>query len=260
MTTVKKSPPTVLAPVLAFYDRRMYRAVAGSWRGLAVLYTLAVTALSWAVLMPASLPVVEGRFGEFVDNFERSFPDFTVIGGEFRSDAPQPFAITDSGGRVVLIIDESVHGGATPDWKGGPVFFVGRDGIFYGDSSRMSRLDMGDIPDMDKRGAVKALRSITSQTWTIGAAIFPLLVAGSLLLRLMLTFVWSLFAVGVGKAGNREFDFAGAFRVAAVASTPALLLSTAGGAMDLGGWVSWAGLGATVFYIFFGMLSLDKRS
>jgi hypothetical protein len=258
VTIGETGPPAILSPVLAFFDRRVYRAAAGTWRGWAVLYSLAVTTLSWAVLMPVNLPGIAERFDEFVDNFESSFPEFVVQQGEFRSDAPQPFALTDSKGQAVLIIDESIHGEAAPDWGGGDIFFIGRDYIFYGDSTRMSRLAMGDVPDMDKAAAVRALRSIPGQIWSIGAAIFPLLVAGSLALRMILTFLWALLAAGVGKAFRRKFVFAGAFRVAAVASTPALIFSTVGDAMGLGGWVSWVGLAATVFYILFGMFALDK--
>lgn len=259
MALEKNYPAGILVPFLALYDRRAYRMAVERWRGLAVLYSLAVTTLSWAVLMPAHLPRVGDRFSEFVDNLEVSFPEFTVADGKFHSEVAQPFAITDPQGKVILVIDEDIQGDAIPEWDGESVFFIGRDGVFYGDARRMSRFDMSDIPDMDKAATVQALRGIPDQLWSIGTALFPLLVAGSLFFRLVLTFFWALLAVSVGKAGGRDFTFFGAFRVAAVASTPALFLTTAGDLIGTAAWISWAGLGLTTFYVVFGMLSLERR-
>lgn len=259
MKKSEKPPRALLVPVLAFFDQRAYRAVAMTWRGWAVLYSLAVTTLSWAVLLPISLPQVSNKFVEFVNDFETSFPDFAVVRGEFYSGVVQPFVITDSRGKTVLVIDEQIQGAAAPMWQGESVFFIGRHGIFYGAGGRMSRLDMGDMPDMDKAGAVQALRAIPDQVWAVAVILLPLLIAGSLFLRLVLTLLWTLFAVVIGKVWRREFGFAGAFRVVAVASTPALFFTTVGAGLGLGEWVSWVGLATTIFYILFGMLSLDKR-
>lgn len=252
-------PLAAMAPLLSFFDGRIYRAASNSWGGWAILYSLSVTTLSWVILLPVSLPPIASSFEEFVEKFDSSFPDFTVSDGAFHSDVPQPFAISDQQGKVMLIIDESVEGDAAPQWSGDPIFFIGKSSLFYGGGGRMSRISMTEVPTMNKAHIVGALRSMPGQMWVIALILSPLLIFGSLCLRLGLTLLWSLFAVGVGKAGGRAFHFSGAFRVVAVASTPALFISTAGSAGGWGAWASWAGLGATLFYITFGMLALDKR-
>lgn len=223
--------PFLDALYLAFYSRPFYRNVARFARGMLIGYFLFLICIAW---VPQTISL-GNDFREFLDNeapkYLRQMPKITIRGGKASIAEPVPYYIQSPDGSPFAIIDTSGTIRALPEGK--TMFLVTEMHLIVRTTEtsvkEMSLADFGDV-DIDRQSVTEWLEAFSS---VFAIILFPFAVFFSFLLHLPLVFVCTLYGNIITKRFGLVLDFKSLFRLAVVAFTPAMILQTAHGALDI---------------------------
>ncbi|HEY2584475.1 MAG TPA: DUF1189 domain-containing protein [Tepidisphaeraceae bacterium] len=232
------------ALVLSFFSPDLYRDVARRWRGIGFLYLVLLLAVSW-------LPVaakIQVSFTRFVQHDAArvlaGFPAITINNGVVSIDRPEPYVWRDAdSGEVILYVD-TTNAFDTPEAARAKVK-LGRSQMIVKQSEFETRsYDLSQFKSFYVNRA-RLLGWMQVASYWIGLGIFVFGLVFTLIWHVIQVLIYGAIGLLLAMMMNaRGLDYPALVRLAAVAITPAILLSTAfdltGAAVPYAGWLFFA--------------------
>ena len=208
---------------MSFYSKPFYRDVAQHWRGFAFLYLILLVALL-SLLASAE---IHYRMAGYIDRYGAAFvdqlPTVTIRNGRTTIDQPEPYTITDpESGQPVAIIDTT--GKTRSLYDSEAMILLTQDRLIVKKDLRevrtfdLSEIDAFQIDRQSARIWMDMMRS-----WS-AAIVFPFLLAGNLIYRLLQVLVYSAIGMLVARTQKVSLTYQALISVSIMAITPVILL------------------------------------
>lgn len=231
----------VTALVLSFFSPELYRDVARRWRGIGFLYLVLLLVVSW-------LPVaakIQVSFTRFVHHDAArtlaGFPAVTINNGVASIDRPEPYVWRDAdNGEVILYVDTS-NAFDTPEAARAKIK-LGRSQLIAKQSEFETRsYDLSQIKYFFVDRA-RLLGWMQAASYWVGAGIFAFGLVFTLIWHVIQVLIYGVIGLLLASMMTaRGLDYPALVRLAAVAITPAILLSTVfdltGAQVPYSGWL-----------------------
>ncbi|HRR82735.1 MAG TPA: DUF1189 family protein [Planctomycetota bacterium] len=213
------------APLLAFYSKPFYRAVARHWRGSGVLYPLLLLAVC---AIPVSVAIQVRVFRPLAARLSplvAQVPPITIAGGEVSVEADQPYFIRDARtARPIAILDTT----------GTITSLQGTDALLLLTRTRLLvRQGADDVVAHD--ASVLPFRRVdrdlaSGWLWWLKGPLALLLYPVFLLLSYLYFLAQGIVCTGVGlllvRKRRWQFNYHTMMRLSSTATTPAVVLAT----------------------------------
>jgi hypothetical protein len=239
------------APILAFFSGDLYRDVAANWKGSGALYIFLLSSGAWVVGCLAYFsPLVDMVNNKDLNAFLAQFPKMTLKEGKLAIDKKSPFAIKDpnSGTVMMLLAPDRTNTDMT---ETDPPFVMTQLGIIQRDDEKYQNasettgnssavpgkylsLPTGEtftfdkisplVPlfEMDGPGIVASLhQAVIIFPIAVLALGWPFVFMGHLIQIL----IYGGIAMLIANAMQKKVEFEEGMRLAAIAITPAVMLS-----------------------------------
>ena len=226
-------------PMLSFYSRDVYRDVATNWTGPAFGYLLLVLAVCWLVTMVGVTGEMNKFFDEQAPKIVDQVPVITIRQGEVSISEPQPYRIKDpESGKLAAIIDTTGSITSLEDSEA-RLLLLKTTLLYKKDEFQTQEYDLSTVEEFtltreDIYGWVKAIKALAPTVVFISALI------GSYLARILQALVYALLGMAFAAICKVKFSYETLLRLAVVAVTPAMVVKTLVGALDID--LPWSGL------------------
>ncbi len=209
---------------LSFFSRGLYRHVGTHWKGTGFLYLLLLLAVTW-------LPVIYKINGDLaeeirleVPKYLEQMPKITIAGGRVSIDRPVPHTILEPDGRTPFMVIDTSGRIASLEQTAATVLLTGDQIMFRRPQGEEKIYDLaGTDAFIDRDRADRWVQAIRRYFPVVA---YPVALAVSFLdrvLEMMITVGIGMIFTGMLKA---RLDPAAVSRLAAVALTPAIVVST----------------------------------
>jgi hypothetical protein len=213
---------------MSFYSRRLYRDVVANWGASGVLYLLFILALSWIPEVTSLQLKIHREFPPFITEFSQQVPVLDIKNGIISTPEDRPYLIRvndpfiNNKSSLVGIVDTSgKYLSLQPDTEfllTQTTFFSRTNADIIKSEEIPHSLNMHLYPEKFK----DTLISVSQWVWVI---LFPLFLFVSFLYRLGLAIFYALF--------GKPLSYANVLKIAFVALTPAIMMSTITGIFKL---------------------------
>ncbi len=221
---MKKRYPMLHALYLSFFSSDLYRDVRGNWKGTGFLYLLLLLAVTW-------LPVIYKIHGELSEEIRREVPKYieqmpqiTIAGGRVSIDRPVPLTILEPDGRTPFMVIDTSGRIASLGQTQATVLLTGDRIMFRRPQGAEKIYDLaGTNAFIDRDRADRWVQAVRRYFPIIA---YPVALAASFadrVLQMMISVAIGLIFASMLKA---PLDSAAVSRLAAVALTPAIVVST----------------------------------
>jgi hypothetical protein len=217
------------APILAFFSKDLYADVAYKWTGTGIAYLLLLVCLSWllTVTLTVAVPVVRILSNQELPKFCKQVPKMTITAGRLSIDRKCPYAINDSNGKVVALFvadDQPLKEGHPPVVISSDALEIDVPGVGLKtyQLAPLAALNMNLEIDVDS--SFSSVKRLLPWLPLIYVAVgLPIV----FLVHLAQMLVYGLVAMLIARAYGCPITYQVGLRLAAVAITPAIILSTA---------------------------------
>ena len=210
---------------MAFYSRPLYREVGLYWTGLALLYLCLLLSLAW---LP---PLVKAHVGlrrwvqSDAERVLSQFPRVAIHNGDVRVDPPGRHLIKDPDtGKPFIIIDTEATVEELAELSKESILLTRSKLVFQRAQGRETRIyDLGNVQNL-------AFTQDDLRRWLgIGANmlapfLFPFLLAGSFLYRLVQVLIYALIGMLFARSAGVALKYDTLVRLSVMAITPAVIL------------------------------------
>lgn len=246
------------APILSFFSRTLYRDVARAWRGTGLLYLLFLLVVLWIPDMVRLQVALNALAEEGAPGLLRQVPSFRITKGVMSIDRPAPHTITDKQDKPVIIFDDT--GKFTSlDGTEASILITGTQ-VHVRDQNRTNSrvLDLASVDGVEitPQDIMDALIRVKHYGVLVMA---PLVLFFSFWWRVFVGLLYSLLGIWVAGQAKLTLDHASIFRLALVAMTPMMVVSTVQDAMGIS--MPWSTLVTVVVssgYLVFGIQSCSN--
>ena len=208
---------------MSFYSKSFYRDVAQHWRGFAFLYLIVLVALL-SLLASAEIHFyMTGYIDRYGPEFIDQLPTVTIRDGRTTIDQPEPYTITDpETGQPIAIIDTT---GKTRSLSGSPALvLLTEDRLMVKKDLREVRtFDLSEIEAFQINRQSARVWMDMMRSWS-AVIVFPFLLAGNLIYRLLQVLVYSAIGMLMARAQKTYLTYQALISVAIMAITPVMLL------------------------------------
>lgn len=212
-------------PVMAFFSKSLYRDVCFNWKGTGFGYLLLLLALCWIpdmVKMHQSLSVfLDQEAPKVVDQI----PEMTITAGKASIDEPQPYAVTTPDLAQALVVFDMT--GQTKSLKdANTMMLITETEAIYKKSEIETRtFSFRDIKEFKlTRAMINGWLAIVKK-WA-AAAVYPFALAGSYVYRIVQLLLYAAIGLLFAEWCKSQRTYAQLLRLAVVAVTPCIILST----------------------------------
>ena len=245
-------------PFYAFFSRDLYQDVGNHWRAVCFGYLFYLLAIAW-------IPTVIGMFfswADFLDNdapaITQQIPAITIENGRVSADVDQPYFIhSTETDEVFAIIDTTGQINSLDNTSA--VVLVTSSALISKKSDAETRVyDLSEVEHFYMDQTTLDWWLELSRMWG-PIIIYPFMLAGSYVYRLLQLLFYSLIALLLGKALNSSLGYDSILSITAVAITPAVILKTLAWMIDITMPFSWLVYFLVAFgYIAFGIMANQK--
>lgn len=257
-----KEFPAYQAPVLSFFSGDFYRHVAKRWGGIGFFYIMMMSIASLAGSDLALYKLVDG----YVDLFLSKVPPLTIKDNKLYLDVPSPYVIDlsgEQGKKARIVFDTTGKMKSLADSNS--EVLVTSENIIMKDSLEeekvvpLSSLSEQGIPDtkIDKEKLSQARGAVDQLVVTVMAG----LAAASLFGHFLLSLIYGGLGCIMSSLTEANLGYGACVRVAVIAMTPGIIISTILSLLNLWPVLFIWGLisvPVTLGYIYFGCASAAK--
>lgn len=209
---------------MAFFSKSLYKDVGQNWKGVAALYLLLLLAITW---LPGTFQIKQG-IDNFVDKeapkILKQIPEITIKDGKASIDKPVPYVIRDPDtGKPIIIIDTSGKVTSIAD-SPAHVLMTGTEVMYKKNKDEIRTYSFEKVKDMTF-GQAQIKNLLSHAKWVI-LLLYPMLLLASFCYRIIQALIYGAIGVIFSKIAGAELTFQQTMRIAIVAITPAVLLST----------------------------------
>ncbi len=229
------------AMVMSFYSRNLYRDVAQNWGIGTFFYLFLLLAICWSVLMFHLQPSMNFHAAQAINDIMPQLPEpMKIKDGKLVTPENKPYIISDSGTKeVIAIIDTS--GKYTDLETIKTPLLITQDKIFYAENNsiRTFMLPANWNTDIIPAEIKDVILKIVSFLWII---LLPIFLIGSFLYRIFQSVFYALIGKLFAVFAKIEVSYVEVVKLAMVAISPAIIISTV---------LQWNGLWFTHSWLFF---------
>ncbi len=209
---------------LSFFSRDLYRDVGSRWKGTGFLYLLLLLAVTWLPVIYKMQGDLSEEIRQEVPKYLEQMPEITIADGRVSIDRPVPHTILEPDGRTpFMVIDTSGRIASLGQTKA-TVLLTGDQIMFRRPQGAEKIYDLaGTDAVIDRDRADRWVQAIRRYFPVVA---YPVALAASFVdrvLEMMFTIAIGMILAGWLKA---RLDAAAVSRLAAVALTPAIVVST----------------------------------
>ena len=212
----------------SFYSPALYRDVAKNWGAGVVLYLLLVLTICWGVSMVQIQGSVDRGFEQLASQYVPQIPPLKIEKGALKTPENKPYLILDEKNDLVAIIDTSGRYKNLEESESS--ILVTENEVITKDNNNRVRIDRipADLTlDLEPQLVKKTFEEYIHYSWLL---LFPLLVIGSFIYRLIQALFYALIGKVYSAFFNVELTYGENIKLAIVAVTPAIVFATV---MDL---------------------------
>jgi len=226
-----EKPGVFGALVCSFYSRDLYRGVARDWRGKSFLYLLlllAICCIPWVIWAYVGL---SGFVAEDAPKMVGQLPRITITGGKVSTDAEEPYYMKDPDtGKVFAIIDTT---GQVTSLDGTDAFaLLTQDRFFVKSDNKIEAHDLSGVESfVVDQDLVNGWLGWLAAWGPIVA--LPFLLLGSYIYRILQALIYAAIGLLFNQIAGASLSYPAILAVAMVAVTPAVVLKTSLGAIDV---------------------------
>ncbi|MEE9219364.1 MAG: DUF1189 family protein [Acidobacteriota bacterium] len=220
-----KNISLVHAPLLSFYSMDLYRDVVRNWKNVAFGYLLALLAVCW---VPQSL-LMHTKFSQFAEEEGAAIADqiplILIEGGMVSIDAEQPYYIINrENGELFAILDTT---GEVTDLRDSDAqLLLTQRRLFVRKGARETQVyELADVRQFELDSELAASWLEIASDW-LAIILYPMFVVGSYLFRMLQAVVFALLGIVLARFFGAQLTFVSLMALAAVALTPAIIVST----------------------------------
>jgi len=211
---------------LSFFSNGLYQDVRKNWKGTVFLYLLVLLALTWLPVMVS----VHAGLSDFVENeapkYVNQIPKITITRGEVSLDRPAPYAIIDPDTSAPLIVIDPSGKIASLDQTLAPALLTKTKFMMRQRHRAETRIyDLSQIENLtiereQVNGWVQAFKK-----WFAFVA-YPFALAFSYAYRIIQVLLYAAIGMLFARLLKASLDYMDVVRLAAVAITPVIILTT----------------------------------
>ena len=209
---------------MSFYSKHLYGDVAKNWKGACLLYLLMVVALIW---IPKSihLQMQTNDLVAFVDKPDvlAKLPSFIIDNGAVSVQGDNPYYFPSD--KMPLAVVDTTGAFASLDDHPLTSVLLTKDRFFYRNQKQVKSYSVSKVDYLEmNQGVAKAWIDILRSY--VGLVAYPLGVLGTYFVRIFYTFIYGLLLWAVSSILKFPVTFGIAWRLAVVARTPILIVTT----------------------------------
>lgn len=248
---------TIFHPlVMAFYSKALYQDVARHWKGIGALYLLMLLVITWLPMIFIGNLGVKAFIDHELPPYVAQVPIVTINNGELTVDKPVPYHIRDvETGKTVVLVDTS---GKTQNLQQtSALVLVTKHEVMIRNTAknqiRQYEFQQGIDFSFDKADVASWLQVVGK--WLL-IILFPLIIAVSYAYRIVQALIYGAIGLFFSAILKAKLSFQQSMRLAIIAVTPAVMLSTLFDFLGIGFpfmYVSYFAL--TLVYLFFAVYS-----
>ncbi|MHC4062066.1 MAG: DUF1189 domain-containing protein [Planctomycetota bacterium] len=247
-------------PVLSFFSGALYRDVGLLWKGTGFAYLLLLLAVCW---IPAMIQIHTG-FSNFITNDAplviNQVPEITITNGEVSIEEPQPYYIkAPDSNQVLAIIDTT--GTITSLEDESTMCLVTRTEVITRKSDVQTQtFDLSEVEDFVLDGDLIMGWLRTAGKFAV-VIIYPFALFGSYVYRIIQALIYAAVGLLFAKLCNTTLSYTTLLRLAVVAVTPAIIISTVVGIaeVNLPPYALLFYLVVALGYLFFGVKACSEQ-
>lgn len=218
---------SLLQPLyLSFFSRDLYQDVRRNWKGTGFLYLLLLLSLTWLPVMvklhQATAEEIRLEAPRFIDQV----PRITIIRGQVSIDRPVPYTISDPDSGAPLMVIDTSGTVASFEQMTAPVLLT-KDKLMYRKPNRAETriYDLSMIEELTlDRDRVNGWVQVFGKYFALVA--YPFAVAGSFAYRILQVLLYAAIGLLFVKMLKTPIEYPVVLRLASVAITPVIILST----------------------------------
>lgn len=207
----------------SFYNPPLYRAVMTEWQGVGGLYLLVLSGLL-AFLLACFMAYGTVQFKQDkLPGILAQMPTMTVKDGILKVQGPEPAKITDDKKTVLVYIDTTKSEQELRSEKEAAYVYVGKDFMLVKGPAGFEK------KTFEKVGTLNISREAIEKNWPgpvmLALVVWPFVTLGQLISFLFLALTVAVCSYIVTAPMKEEYPFETRMRMAAIAMTPAVLIS-----------------------------------
>lgn len=211
----------------SFFSPDLYRNVGQQWRGIGLGYLFLLLAIFW---IPSSIYFCKSLHNFFkfqTKEIIQQIPTVTVIKGEVSIDRPIPYAIIDPKTSEELVVFDTNKTSSELHQMTSPIV-VTRDAVVVKSSNQQMQVYHQFSATNYLRFTQEDYARLASPAFKTGFCLMYYIggVVGSFLFRTIQGLFYALIGLGLAKWYGANLSGKGLIRVAIVAMTPMIMLST----------------------------------
>ncbi|MHC4156072.1 MAG: DUF1189 family protein [Planctomycetota bacterium] len=212
-------------PLMSFFSEALYRDVGLHWKGTGFAYLLLLLAVCWITPMVG----IHVAFSDFAANDAppviEQVPRITITDGEVSIDEPQPYYIKEpESGSVLAIIDTTGTVVSLQDANTVCVLtktrLIARKSEFETRTFDLSQVENFVLDSNRIMGWLDTTRRL------LVVIMYPFALFGSYVYRIIQALIYALVGLLFAKWCNTALSYQALIRLAVVAVTPAIIIST----------------------------------
>lgn len=212
---------------LSFYSKSLYQDVAREWKGLALGYLLLVMAICWLPFSYDFHRFLNQWSSEVMPGVIKQAPNITISKGKLSIDKPVPYAVKEPGDGATLVMFDT-SGQYTSVEQANALILVTGDNLIIKDRAKSTTYSLNSLT---KGGDVKISKAdldyiIDKIVFWMSVLMYPV----SVFVAFVYRFLEALLLGGVGllvaKFLRVSLDYQASVRLAIVALTPMLIITT----------------------------------
>jgi hypothetical protein len=247
-------------PAMSFFSEALYRDVGLHWKGTGFAYLLLLLAVCW---IPAMIQIHTG-FSQFITNDAppviNQVPQITITNGEVSIEEPQPYYIKAPDSNQVLAIIDTTGTITSLEDESTMCLVTKTEVITRKSDVQTQTFDLSEVEDfvLDSNLIMGWLRTAGKFAVVI---IYPFALFGSYAYRIIQALIYAAIGLLFAKWCNTTLSYTALLRLAVVAVTPCIIISTVLGIADvnLPWYASLFYLVVALGYLFFGVKACSQQ-
>lgn len=212
------------ALIESFYNPRVYREAVTAWQGFGGFYVVLLSAVTGMILFVSFLIAIQAFDSKQLDPLIDQLPTIKIEEGFISVDAPQPVIIQDNAKALTITIDTEKTENELRDT--GTQIGVGRDFIFVNYNGQYEVISTDSLKDANFIINKETLRNAWDNNIpAVKTLAYPLIWMGQFVNLMIACAIVAFLSYFLTTFMPEEYDFITRMRLAALALTPASIIS-----------------------------------
>lgn len=208
----------------SFFNPRVYRDAISAWQGFGGFYIVLLAAITALMLFASFMVTLQNFDAKQLEPLMDKLPTIVIEQGLISVDAPEPVVITDDKVDFTITIDTTKSESELRDT--GTEIGIGRNFLFVNYNGQYEKINTDSLRDTSFIINKETLRNAWDNNMPVVKAVaYPLMWLGQFVNLMIACAIVAFLSYFLTTFMREEFDFLTRMRLAALALTPASIIS-----------------------------------